>query len=61
MYYFRIAARAVFSAFISGIIFYFLVSAMLGATTIVAKKNVTEHAISEVLALVINPTLSCNN
>jgi len=55
LHYFRIAARAVLSAFITGIIFYFLVGVMLGATTIVVIKNVTEHAISGVLVLIIKP------
>ncbi len=55
LHYARIAGRSILSAFVTGIVFYFLVGAMLGATTIVVIKNVTEHAISGLLALVIKP------
>ncbi len=54
-HFFSIFTRTILSAFVTGIVFYFLVGTMLGATTIVVIKNVTEHAIKGVLALVIKP------
>lgn len=52
-FYGRIAFRTLRAAAIGGFVFFFLVGAMLGATTIVVIKNVSDHAIPEILTLVI--------